>query len=362
MTLRELQSVVEELSLPNFAAGQLARWIYARRALSFDEMSDLPKEARGRLEEEYTLGPREPVKRSSSSDGTVKYLFRAELPARPELFARGEPPPRRDLDDPPRFVEAAYIPDSRRRTLCLSTQVGCKMGCLFCMTGRQGLQGQLSAGGILAQVRGIPESEDLTHVVYMGMGEPLDNLENVLASLEILTADWGFGFSPHKVTLSSVGLLPALEEFFRRSAVRFALSLHSPFEEERRSLMPVQNVHALSQVLDFLKKTQKTDSRRISIEYILFEGVNDLPRHRRELARILQGLKARVNLIHFHTIPGSPLRASPPEVVEKFREALVEKGIPASVRRSRGEDIQAACGLLSTKELLKAQTREEPDY
>jgi 23S rRNA (adenine2503-C2)-methyltransferase len=299
--------------------------------------------ARERLEEGYSLGSRVPVKETSSSDGTKKYLFQAE-------------------GEIPRFVEAAFIPEPDRRTLCVSTQVGCRMGCLFCMTGRQGLQGHLSAGGILAQVRGIPESESLTNVVYMGMGEPLDNLENVLKSLEILTADWGFGFSNQRVTLSSVGLLPALEEFFRRSKVRFALSLHSPFEEERRSLMPVQNAHALTDVLDFLKKAQAGDARRITVEYILFEGVNDSPRHRRELARILQGLKARVNLIHFHPIPGSPLRGSSDKTMEEFREALVEKGLLASVRRSRGEDIQAACGLLSTKELLKARGAEALDY
>ena len=339
---------MDSLSLKPFAAKQLAAWLYARRALSFDEMTDLPKEARERLNRDYSLGYGEPVKRTQSSDGTVKYLFQAELASAAALGAA------------PRFVEAAYIPDPSRRTLCVSTQVGCRMGCLFCMTGKQGLQGHLSPGAILAQVRGIPEGEGLTNIVYMGMGEPLDNLENVLKSLEILTADWGFGFSNQRVTLSSVGLLPALEEFFRRSKVRFALSLHSPFEEERRSLMPVQNAHGMVQVLDFLKRAQETDARRISIEYILFEGVNDSPKHRRELARVLQGLKTRVNLIHYHDIPGSSLRGSSPKVMEEFQAALVEKGIPASIRRSRGEDIQAACGLLSTKEFLKAQ--EPRDY
>jgi 23S rRNA (adenine2503-C2)-methyltransferase len=351
LTLRELLPVVESLSLKPFAATQLARWLYARRAASFDEMSDLPREARESLEEGFSLGPRGPVKETVSSDGTRKYLFRAEAPASAD---RG-PAPRR-------FVEAAYIPDGDRSTLCLSTQVGCRMGCLFCMTGRQGLQSQLSPGEILAQVRGIPESESLTNVVYMGMGEPLDNLESVLKSLEILTSDWGFGFSSQRVTLSSVGILPALEEFFRRSKVRFALSLHSPFEEERRSLMPVQNVHGMIEVLDFLRRAQASDARRISVEYILFEGLNDGPRHRRELARVLQGLKVRVNLIHFHPIPGSPLRGSSDKVVAEFQASLVEKGIPASVRRSRGEDIQAACGLLSTKEYLEASGPEQRDF
>jgi 23S rRNA (adenine2503-C2)-methyltransferase len=314
-------------------------------------MSDLPKAARASLERDYSLDFARPIKESLSPDGTKKYLFKAAGPLLPRTGVEAL-----------RFVEVAYIPDKERRTLCVSTQVGCKMGCLFCMTGKQGLQGQLSAGEILSQVRGIPESGSLTNIVYMGMGEPLDNLESVLKSLEILTSDWGFAFSSQRVTLSSVGLLPALETFFERTRVRFALSLHSPFEEERRSLMPVQNVHALSQVLDFLKKVQATDARRISIEYILFEGLNDSPRHRRELVRILQGLKARVNLIHYHSIPGSPLRGSSPEVMLEFQEALVEKGIPASIRRSRGEDIQAACGLLSTRELQKTRDAEAPDY
>ena len=351
LTAQDLVPVAQSLSLKPFAAKQLAQWIYARRVASFDEMTDLPKEARERLKEGFSLRSGAPVRRTQSADGTVKYLFQAS----------GSYLPNRDAASP-RFVEAAYIPEPDRRTLCVSTQVGCRMGCLFCMTGKQGLQGHLSPGGILAQVRGIPESEGLTNIVYMGMGEPLDNLENVLKSLEILTADWGFGFSNQRVTLSSVGLLPALEEFFRKSRVRFALSLHSPFEDERRSLMPVQNVHALSQVLDFLRRVQARDARRISIEYICFEGVNDSPRHRRELVRILQGLKTRVNLIHYHAIPGSPLRGSSEKVMEEFQGALVEKGIPASVRRSRGEDIQAACGLLSTKELLKAQRAETLDY
>ena len=235
LSARDLLPVAESLSLRPFAAKQIARWIYARRAVSFDEMTDLPKAARERLEGGFLhRTPGSPSRRASPPTGrrSTSSGPRAASPAmaRPSLQAS------------PRFVEAAYIPEPDRRTLCVSTQVGCKMGCLFCMTGKQGFQSHLSAGGILAQVRGIPESESLTNVVYMGMGEPLDNLESVLKSLEILTADWGFGFSNQRVTLSSVGLMPALEEFFRRSKVRFALSLHSPFEEERRSLMPVQNV------------------------------------------------------------------------------------------------------------------------
>jgi 23S rRNA (adenine2503-C2)-methyltransferase len=277
------------------------------------------------------VGLTAPSKVDASVDGTKKYLFPAAG----------------------KFVEAAFIPDAERCTLCLSSQVGCKMGCLFCMTGKQGFQAHLSVNEILNQVRSLPEGPQLTNVVYMGMGEPLDNLENTLNSLEILTADWGLGFGVQRVTVSSIGLLPALETFFSRSRVRFALSLHNPFEDERRQLLPVQNVHALSDVLAFLRTAQKTDARRLSIEYIAFAGVNDTPRHVKELVRILHGIKIRVNLIRFHPIPGTPLAGSNEAALVSMRDALNEKGIPTTIRRSRGQDIYAACGLLSTKALLK---------
>ncbi|NNM54746.1 MAG: radical SAM protein, partial [Spirochaetales bacterium] len=223
-----------------------------------------------------------------------------------------------------------------------------KMGCLFCMTGKQGFQGNLTAGQIVNQILSLPEAPLLTNAVYMGMGEPLDNLDEVLKSLEILTSEWGLGWSSQRITLSSVGLLPALQEFFVRSKVRFALSLHSPFDEERSSLMPVQNVHNLHEILSFLRTIQEEDARRITIEYICFDGINDTPRHARELVKILHGLKTRVNLIHFHPIPGTPLKGSNPQAMTNLQEALTAKGVPATIRRSRGEDILAACGLLST--------------
>jgi 23S rRNA (adenine2503-C2)-methyltransferase len=210
----------------------------------------------------------------------------------------------------------------------------------------------------LNQIRSLPEGPGLTNVVYMGMGEPLDNLENTLKSLEILTSDWGLGFGNQRVTVSSVGLLPALETFFRRSRVRFALSLHNPFEDERRQILPVQNVHSLVDVIAFLKEAQKTDGRRLSIEYIAFSGVNDTPRHVKELVRLLHGLKIRVNLIRFHPIPGTPLTGSDEKTLVQMRDALTERGIPATIRRSRGQDIYAACGLLSTKALLQPMAKD----
>jgi len=330
-TLEELRTLAVERGQKPYVGAQLAKGLYQRRVSSFDEMTDLSMTLRRKLEDEFTLGLTAPSKVDASVDGTKKYLFPAAG----------------------KFVEAAFIPDAERSTLCLSSQVGCKMGCLFCMTGKQGFQAHLSVNEILNQVRSLPEGPQLTNVVYMGMGEPLDNLENTLKSLEILTADWGMGFGVQRVTVSSIGLLPALETFFSRSRVRFALSLHNPFEDERRQLLPVQNVHALSDVLAFLRTAQKTDARRLSIEYIAFAGVNDTPRHVKELVRILHGIKIRVNLIRFHPIPGTPLAGSDEAALVAMRDALNDKGIPTTIRRSRGQDIYAACGLLSTKALLK---------
>jgi len=335
-TLEELRTLAEEWGHKPFVGNQIAQGLYQRRVSSFDEMTDLSRGLREQLGATYSLGLTPPSKVDSSVDGTKKYLFPAAG----------------------KFIEAAYIPDVDRKTLCLSSQVGCKMGCLFCMTGKQGFQAHLSVNEILNQIRSLPEGPELTNVVYMGMGEPLDNLENTLKSLDILTADWGLGLGVQRVTVSSIGLLPALETFFARSRVRFALSLHNPFEDERRQILPVQNVHALSDVLGFLKTIQKTDGRRLSIEYIAFAGVNDTPRHVKELVRILHGLKIRVNLIRFHPIPGTPLLGSDEAALVRMRDALTEKGVPATIRRSRGQDIYAACGLLSTKALLKPVTED----
>lgn len=336
-TLDELRQLAEGWGLKPFVGNQIAQGLYKRRVSSFSELTDVSLAVRNRLEESFSLGLTAPSKVDASVDGTKKYLFPAAG----------------------KFIEAAYIPDDDRQTLCLSSQVGCKMGCLFCMTAKQGFQSHLSVNEILNQVRSLPEGPGLTNVVYMGMGEPLDNLENTLKSLDILTADWGLGFGVQRVTVSSIGLMPALETFFQRSKVRFALSLHNPFEEERRQLLPVQNVHALSDILSFLKTIQKSDARRLSIEYIAFAGVNDTPRHVRELVRILHGLKIRVNLIRFHPIPDTPLVGSDEKTLVQMRDALAEKGIPATIRRSRGQDIYAACGLLSTKALLKPTAVED---
>jgi 23S rRNA (adenine2503-C2)-methyltransferase len=339
-TLSELGPIVEQAGLRPFAARQLAHWLYARHERSFEAMRNLSLRARGWLQERYEIRLQAPTAEAQSADGTRKYLYPAAG----------------------RFVEAAFIPEHRRATLCLSVQVGCKMGCLFCATGRQGFQGNLSAGEILNQVASLPERERLTNLVYMGMGEPLDNLDNVLASLEILTSDWGFSLSPARITVSTVGLLPAMLRFLSLSRCHLAVSLHSPFEEERRRLMPVQNVYPLREVLGALRDHLPQGRRRVSFEYILFDGLNDTPRHARELARLLQNIRCRVNLIPFHPIPGSPLAPSPPERIQAFQELLKASGFITTLRKSRGLDIAAACGLLSTRKLLERERSEAGDF
>ena len=331
-TLVQLGGIAEAVRLPPYAARQIAEWMYARDAVSFDAMTNIPRAARLLLAEGYDIQRRAPARVSESTDGTKKYLFGAGNA---------------------RFVEAAWIPEETRSTLCLSVQVGCKMGCLFCMTGKQGFQAHLSAGEILDQYRSLPERDKVTNIVYMGMGEPMDNLENVLDSLDILCGDYGFGLSPTRITVSTIGLVPAMRTFLARTRCHLAVSLHSPFEEERRRLMPIENVHPLSEVLAELRASMVRGQRRVSFEYIMFASVNDTPRHARELARILDGIRCRVNLIPFHTIPGTPLTPSSREAMERFQSLLREKGIRTTIRQSRGQDIEAACGLLSTRELVR---------
>jgi 23S rRNA (adenine2503-C2)-methyltransferase len=337
-SLDELKEVVQQLSLPDYAARQLADWLYKKEVTDFDQMSNLPKEARRLLSENYVTGLYDPVKVQTSVDGTKKYLFRS-------LGGK--------------FIEAAYIPDNDRHTLCISTQLGCKMGCLFCMTAKQGFQGQLSAGEILNQIRSLPERHLLTNIVYMGMGEPFDNLDETMKSLEILTADYGFAMSPKRITVSTIGIIPAIKTFLEKSQCHLAVSLHSPFEEDRKKLMPIQTVYPLNEVLDTIRSYDLSRQRRISFEYIMFRGLNDTPRHVKELARLLNGIRCRINLLRFHPIPGTPLQSSDDATIEWFREALKEKGIMTTLRQSRGQDIDAACGLLSTKELLKAKKVDE---
>jgi len=330
--LDELKKISEELGLPSFTAKQLAQWIYQKEVKRIEEMTNLSKKARETLSEKYSLGLQDPVDVQESVDGTKKYLFPGT---------------------PGKFIETAYIPDRERATVCVSSQVGCKMGCLFCMTGKQGFQGNLTAGEILNQYRNIPEWKKLTNIVYMGMGEPLDNLEEVIKSLDILTAPWGFALSPRRITVSTIGITPAMLQFLELSNAHLAVSLHTPFDEERRKLMPVQQVYPLKEVLNEIRSWDFGRQRRVSFEYILFKGLNDSSSHVKELSRILQGIKCRINLIRFHPIPGTPLQSPDEKTILEFRDRLNDRGITTTIRASRGQDIWAACGLLSTKKIME---------
>ncbi|MDR1698390.1 MAG: 23S rRNA (adenine(2503)-C(2))-methyltransferase RlmN [Prevotellaceae bacterium] len=326
-TLTELTVIAGEYGLPAFAAKQMADWLYKKQIGSIDEMSNLPKAKREQLAERYEVGAAKPVQEIVSVDGTKKYLF---------SIAGNQ------------TIESVYIPEKDRATLCVSSQVGCKLNCLFCMTGKQGFQGNLTAGDIINQVRSIPNSDKLTNLVLMGMGEPFDNTAEVLKALEIMTSDYGYAWSPHRITVSTVGLIPGLQVFLDKSQCHLAVSLHSPFEKERLELMPVEKVYPLQKVLDLLRKYDFRHQRRLSFEYIMFEGFNDTMRHARELLRLLDGFECRVNLISFHAIPNVNLKSSNPDKMLSFRDYLSNNGIICTIRRSRGEDILAACGMLSS--------------
>ncbi len=325
-SFQELKDLAAVHGWPSFVARQLADWLYKHHVCDFGMMTNLSKQVRNTLSSHYEIGCMEAVKEQVSADGTKKYLFPA--------VGKG-------------FVESAYIPDGKRHTLCVSSQLGCRMGCSFCMTARMGFKGQLSAGEILNQVRSLPERELLTNIVYMGMGEPFDNLEEVLKSLEILTADWGFGMSPRRITVSTIGVVPGMERFLESSRCNLAVSLHSPFEEERRDLIPAAKAFPLQHVLETIRNFTIEKQRRISFEYIVFKDLNHSQKHVKALARALSGIRCRINLLSFHPIPGTSLRAPERSDMESFRDALQAKGFIATIRRSRGIDIQAACGLLS---------------
>jgi len=326
-TLDELKSITSVLGFPGYTAKQIAEWLYKKDATDIDMMSNLSKEARALLNEKYEVGLTPHHSFQESTDGTKKYLFHV---------AAGK------------YIESAYIPERERATLCVSSQVGCKMDCAFCMTGKQGFQGQLTSGEILNQIRSLPEYKKLTNVVYMGMGEPLDNLDEVLKSLEILTADWGYAWSPKRITVSTIGIIPALKRFLEESKVHLAISMHTPFDAERLSLMPVQKTYPIEKVIEVVRNYDFGRQRRISFEYIMFKDLNDTPAHIKGLTKLLQGLRCRINLIRFHPIPGFEHKSPSTKTMNWFRDTLTSKGITTTIRASRGEDIFAACGMLST--------------
>ena len=327
MTLAELQQVAAEVGLPGYTAKQMADWLYKKHVTELSEMTNVALAKRSALAERYEVGAYPPAMAQRSVDGTIKYLY-----------AAGEG----------HFVESVYIPTEDRATLCVSSQVGCKMNCLFCMTGKQGFSANLTANQILNQIQSLPERESLTNLVFMGMGEPLDNVNELFKVLEILTAPWGYGWSPKRITVSTVGAMKGLRRFLEESECHLAFSLHSPYPEERLSLMPVEKAFPAQEVIDLIRHYDFTHQRRVSFEYIVFEGLNDDLKHADALARLLRQIPCRVNLIRFHAIPNVPLQTSDMARMEAFRDRLNEKGVVCTIRASRGEDIFAACGMLST--------------
>ena len=335
-TLEELQAVAQEVGLPRFAGKQLAEWIYVRRATSFDEMTNISLKGREALKARYTIGRHTPVAEAISKDGTKKYLFAISTSAESANCQLSTV----------NYIESVYIPDNDRATLCVSTQAGCKMGCRFCMTGTLGFHGHLTAADILNQIFSIPDADKLTNIVYMGEGEPMDNLDNVLRSLNAMTSAWGCAWSPKRITVSSVGITKGLKRYIEESECHLAISLHNPFAMERQEVMPIEKVNHLSEVITLLKQYDWSHQRRVSFEYICWGGVNDTPKHANELLRLLKGLDCRINLIRFHAGVDQSFTSSNEQQMEWLRDYLTERGITTTIRRSRGEDILAACGML----------------
>lgn len=326
-SLAELKEVAKSLGMPAFAGGQMAKWLYVKHVMDIDGMTDISKGNRELLKERYAIGCMPPAESQRSVDGTVKYLF-------PTSSGK--------------FVETVYIPDNDRATLCVSSQVGCKMNCLFCQTGKQGFEGNLTTADILNQIYSLPERDKLTNIVFMGQGEPMDNLDNVLRATEALTAAWGYAWSPKRITVSSVGVKNKLKRFIEESECHVAISLHSPIHEQRAMLMPAEKAMPIADVVEMLRNYDFSHQRRLSFEYIVFGGVNDSPMHAREIIKLLKGLDCRINLIRFHQIPGVDLHGADDSRMEAFRDYLTGHGVFTTIRASRGQDIYAACGLLST--------------
>lgn len=345
-TPEELKAIAVECGLPSYAGGQIAQWLYKKKVRTIDEMTNLSKAGREKLSERYETGAVAYSDCQESVDGTKKYLFPVTCAFQGGLN-------RIETAEPGKIesssIEAVMIPELDRKTLCVSSQAGCKMGCRFCMTGRQGFHGNLSAADILSQFVSVDEAESLTGTVFMGMGEPLDNYDNVKRAIDVLTADWGFGWSPKRITLSSIGVLPTLKRYLDETRCHLAISMHDAFPDERGELMPVQKSYPLKDVVNLIRQYDFTGQRRVSFEYTMFSGHNDDKRQADAIIRLLSGLECRVNLIRFHKIPDFPYVSSSEGVMEVFRDRLNKAGITSTIRASRGEDIFAACGMLAGK-------------
>lgn len=330
-TLTELENLIADYRQPKFRAKQIAEWLYAKRATTIEEMTNLPKAFREELSATHSVGLTPPAVTQHSKDGTEKYLF--HLRQQPQLA-----------------FETVYIPDGDRATLCVSSQVGCKMNCTFCATGEMGWQANLTAADIINQVLSVPHSSQLTNIVFMGMGEPLDNFTEVQKAIEILTSDYGLAWSPKRITVSTIGVHGKFTQLLRDEQVHVAISIHNAIPSERLTLMPVEKAFPIASLIEELRHYDFSGQRRLSFEYIIFQGLNDTKRHADALVQLLRGLTCRVNLILYHALPDQPYLSPKREQVEEFCDYLNQQGLRTTIRRSRGQDISAACGMLSVEQ------------
>jgi 23S rRNA (adenine2503-C2)-methyltransferase len=339
LSFSELTAFLTERKQPSYRAKQIRRWLFQKRVASFTEMTNLSRTLREQLEEAFTISRLKTIRRRESADGTAKFLF--------------------GLGDGT-SIESVLIPESRRLTLCISTQAGCGFGCAFCATAVLGLKRNLTASEIVDQIieasRTLSGDQRITHVVLMGMGEPLANYGETLKALEIISnGEWGIGISPRRVTLSTVGLVPQIQQLMEDTHVNLAISLHAPTDELRGDLMPVNRKYSLSQLLDCCRKLPVPRRKRITFEYVLLGGVNDSEQHARQLAKLLQGIPSKVNVIPFNPHPGSAFSRPLADQIERFQNVLRDLGVQINVRRPRGDDIQAACGQLQGEEAGRAR-------
>ena len=327
---REIEQAVADLGVPRFHGRQIFHWLYARGISDFGAMTDLGQELRRTLGDRFSIHTPQVVERRTSEDGTTKFLLR---------LADG------------RRIEAVYIPDTPAQTFCISTQVGCAMACAFCLTGKMGLVRQLTAGEIAGQVRVLAHETGLAgsafNVVLMGMGEPLHNYDATMKALRILADEHGLALHPRRVTLSTVGVVPALEKLAHEPLMpNLAISLHATTDAVRSQIVPLNRRYDLKTLIDACRRFPVNRRRRITFEYVLLAGVNDTPEDARRLVRLLDGIRAKVNLLPLNEAPGLPFTRPADARVNAFARTLADRGLTVSVRRSRGRDIRAACGQL----------------
>jgi 23S rRNA (adenine2503-C2)-methyltransferase len=333
LDLPELEQAVDDLGQPRFHARQLFQWVHKRGVTNFEEMTDLGRELRASLAGACRIGTPDIVRRETSADGTTKFLLRLEDGL---------------------LIESVFIPDTPANTFCLSTQVGCAMRCGFCLTGKMGIVRNLTAGEIVGQVRVLACELDLLHarfnIVLMGMGEPLHNYDATMKALRMLADEHGLAVSPRRVTLSTVGVLPALERLATEPLMpNLAVSLHATTEDQRDLLVPINRKYGLKELLDACRRFPVKRRARITFEYVLLKGVNDTDEDAGRLVRLLNGIKAKVNLLPLNEAVGIPFERPSDARVNRFARILAERGVVVSVRKSRGRDIRAACGQLITE-------------